>query len=315
MTLKEKVKKLKEECSDEEAAAAELQLQLTPAEKSRGWSKHQTHLCKKGNENEKQEFDEASKKDKGFKTALFLLKTSAPSFRNVQQKAKTKNELIMREKWMSEKEAYDRFGDDLEKHLASGRVSWREDRRTWGTYEYLDNDDYERKVTGTKELEWSHFQEYEMGGSDEEHWGKHFDKDLQSLLLDHTPGKGSSLAKGSGKGKGKGKGKGGKGNPNPNPPKAIEDLPLDQQMPEALKKLKKTKDLLTQMHSNFEEALAKVKGLNFLTKPAIKEKEKAKLDTLKATLTEAVATMANAREESKDLVQISMRTQSKASKK
>eukprot|EP00438_Fugacium_kawagutii_P001629 Skav211747 [mRNA] locus=scaffold1548:465637:466560:- [translate_table: standard] len=241
MTLKEKVKKLKEECSDEEAAAAELQLQLTPAEKSRGWSKHQTHLCKKGNENEKQEFDEASKKDKGFKTALFLLKTTAPSFCNVQQKAKTKNELIMREKWMSEKEAYDRFGDDLEKHLASGRVSWREDRRTWGTYEYLDNDDYERKVTGTKELEWSHFQEYEMGGGDEEHWGKHFDKDLQSLLLDHTPGKGSSLAKGSGKGKSKGKGKQGKGNPNPNPPKAIEDLPLDQQMPEALKKLKKTK--------------------------------------------------------------------------
>lgn len=90
------------------------------------------------------------------------------------------------------------------------------------------------------------------------------------------------------------------------------------------------------MYSNYEEALAKVKGMNFLTKPALKEKEKmlneveaslekvkkilakgenAKLDTIKATLTEAVATIANAKEESKDLAQISMRTQSKASKK
>lgn len=50
---------------------------------------------------------------------------------------------------------------------------------------------------------------------------------------------------------------------------------MDQQMPEALKKLKKTRDLLTQMYSNYEEALAKVKGMNFLTKPALKEKEKA----------------------------------------
>lgn len=106
---------------------------------------------------------------------------------------------------MSEKKAYDRFGEDLEKHLASGRVSWRKDRRTWGIYEYLDNDDYERKITGTKQQEWSHFQEFQMEGSDEDVWGKQFDKDLQRLLLDHTPGKGSaSLAKGSGKGKGKG---------------------------------------------------------------------------------------------------------------
>ena len=33
----------------------------------------------------------------------------------------------MKEKWMSEKEALDKFGQtDLDKHCASGRVHWRE---------------------------------------------------------------------------------------------------------------------------------------------------------------------------------------------
>ena len=53
MNLKEKVLQVTKEHDDENVAAAELQKQLTPAEKSRAWGKRQTHLCQKGNEEEK----------------------------------------------------------------------------------------------------------------------------------------------------------------------------------------------------------------------------------------------------------------------
>ena len=54
-------------------------------------------------------------------------------------------------------------------------------------------------------------------------------------------------------------------------------------MGEELKKLKQTKELLTQTYSNYEEALEKVKSLKYLTKPVLKEKEK-QLEQLETTL-------------------------------
>ena len=88
--------------------------------------------------------------------------------------------------------------------------------------------------------------------------------------------------------------------------------------------------------TNSEEALEKVKGMQYLTKPAFKEKEaqlsklettlgkvkkqlakgdKGKVNTTKDLLKEAVATISEAKEEAKELVQISMKTQSKSSRK
>lgn len=70
------------------------------------------------------------------------------------------------------------------------------------------------------------------------------EKELHSLIMDQTPGKG----KGKGKGKvspKKGKGRG-KGDTNPETPKALEDLPPDEQQVECIKKLKKTRDLVRQ---------------------------------------------------------------------
>ena len=54
----------------------------------------------------------------------------------------------------------------------------------------------------------------------------------------------------------KGKGRG-KGDTNPEAPKALEDMPPDEQQVECLKKLKKTRDLLQQCRTNYEEALEK----------------------------------------------------------
>ena len=176
-----------------------------------------------------------------------------------------------------------------------------------------------------------------MAEDEGQSWEDHLQKELNSLLMEHTPGKGkgASLVKGHGKGAGKGaKGKTkNKGKSRDTP--ALEDMPPEEQLGEALKKLKKTKELLTQTHSNYEEALEKVKGLKYLTKPALKDKEKQleqlettlgkvkrllakggknKLDGVKEALKEAVATMQEAKDEAKELVQISLKTQSKASK-
>ena len=76
------------------------------------------------------------------------MRQEAPKFCNTSESVQAESKLTYREKWMSEKEAMEKFGDDLDHHLGSGRVSWRECSRTWGVYEYLDNEDYEKTTTG-----------------------------------------------------------------------------------------------------------------------------------------------------------------------
>ena len=200
-------------------------------------------------------------------------------------------------------------------------------------------------MVGGKAKSWEQAQEHEEQEDDVDGWGQKFEQSLQSLLMETTPGKGkgkgkltggkgeSTLGKGKGNGKGKGKGRGkGKGNPDM---QALEDLPKEEQMEEGLKKLKKTKDLVTQTMSNYEEALEKVSHMGYLTKTAFKEKEgylkaleatldkvkkllgkgdKNKLEVVKEALKEAVASLAEAKEEAKELVQISMKANSKQSK-
>ena len=91
---------------------------------------------------EKKTFEKGSKKETGYLTALFLMRRKAPKFCTTSASVQAESKLTYREKWMSEKEAMEKFGDDLEHHIASGRVSWPECSRTWGVYEYLDNEDY-----------------------------------------------------------------------------------------------------------------------------------------------------------------------------
>ena len=95
----------------------------------------------------------------------------------------------------------------------------------------------------------------------------------------------------------------------------------------------KNEEFSAAMH---DKPLEKVKGMKYLTKPAFKEKEaqlakleatlgkvkkqlakgdKGKVSITKDVLKEAVATISEAKEEAKELVQISMKTQSKSSRK
>ena len=201
MPLKEKIARASEE-EDEQQGALVLQESLSAGEKSRAWSKHQTHLWKKGNEEELAEFQAASKEEKGQLTCLFLMRQDAGYYCNVSKTVKATNRLEKKEKWMSEKKAYDEFGDDLEKHVASGRVVWREALGTPDTWEYMDTMDFCKKSIESHSKQWSMGQEFEQRDDEIEAWDKQMSKELHSLIMDasSTPGKGRALEKGKEKG-------------------------------------------------------------------------------------------------------------------
>ena len=171
--------------------------------------------------------------------------------------------------------------------------------------------------------------------NEEDEWEKLLDKDLLALMSEHGPGKGTTLAKGKTKGKGKGQGK----NPNNNnnngkDPLPLEDMSEEEQRADAIKKLRKSRDLLAHTMANYEEALEKVKPVGYLSKPALKQKadmlktlqksfnqvkdtlvkaEETKVSKMKDLLKDAVAVVKDAKDEAKELVQISMKTGSKSS--
>ena len=343
MSLKDKVKKIAEENEDEVGAAMVLKETMSNEEKTRAWNRHNKHLQKVGNEEEKEEFQNASKKDKGLLTALWLMRSDSPKFCTVARTASLEKVLTKTEKWLSEKEAIEKWGqDDLNKHIESGRVVWRE-TSTWNVFEYCDTQDYQKKTMAKHGQQWLEAQEYQQHEDEAGEWEEQLNKDLLSLMNEFTPGKGggksgkgTASAKGGASGRGKGKTGRTPGNREKNQRENIplEDLPMEEQLPAALHKLRKTRDILAHTHSNYEEALEKVKKLSYLGKGPLKEKEallkalhstlegvkkhlvkgeKNKLGVLKDLLKDSVKVIKDAKEEAKELVQISMRTTSKAS--
>eukprot|EP00435_Cladocopium_sp_Y103_P052423 s3841_g16.t1 len=189
-------------------------------------------LDKEGrNEDEKKEFEESSKKDKGLKTALYLMRTEAAKFCSVSKQTSLESSLRKKEEWLSERQAIDKWGQkDLDKHLESGRVVYRQAAGTWGdVWEYMDTQDYVKALTGKHNKSWLEAQEFEQQPDEEDAWSQLLGKDLMGLLSEQGPGKGAP-AKGKGKGKTKTK------NQTPQP---VEDMAPEEQLHEGLKKMKK----------------------------------------------------------------------------
>ena len=135
VSLKEKIQNAVEEHSDEETQAIVLHQSMTPGEKSNAWNQHQTHLKKCGNESLKNDFESLDRKGKGLSTALFWLKKNRAVYAHVSKEAAKETSLKKREKWLSEMEANAKWSPaELEKHIQSGRVIWRECPTTWGVY-------------------------------------------------------------------------------------------------------------------------------------------------------------------------------------
>ena len=333
MSLQEKIKQIAQEHDDPVEAALVLKENMSAEEKTRAWNRHNKQLKKPGNGDEMAKFTDANKVGKGTLTALWLMKNDSPKWCTVAKQSQMEASLVKSEDWLSEKEALEKWGEkDLAKHCESGRVIWRE-ASSHDVWEYMDTQAWSKKTTGVKRQSWQLGQEFQQGSEEVEDWDAWLDTDLLSMMNEFHPGKGKGKGTTPGKGKvkgttpGKGKGK----------VKAIKDVDGDEDDPQqAIQKLRKARDLLAHTSCNYEEALEKVKKLGYLGKAALKEKETTlkllvdtlqkvketlvkggttKVDKLKALVVEGVKVAKDAKEETKELVQISMRTQSKASTK
>ena len=337
MSLKEKVEAINGEDMDEEEAVTLFKDSLTPDEGSQIWGQHQTHLKK--NPLEKGEHDSLGRKEKGMAVALWYLQKSRKSFHNVTHCMDQSTTFTRKEKWLSEKQIYDRFTEyELECHLNSGRVTWRHDPLTRGCFEYQDLGDYTAKVSVAKKRSITAGQEYDPTGEEETAFLEEFSKDTNLQLKNAE-----SLAKGD-KGKGKGGKSSGSGQKGLGKGKGRQQLALEDKKPEdpqeewedALGKARRARDFVSTKQSEVEEALAKVpksflsaglkkstaqfqKKLEEMLKKLkgflLKEYSQKALKALKECLPEAATLIKDVKAHSKELTHMANKTMSKTSSK
>ena len=277
LSLDEKIRAVAENAETEEEAASALQQSMTKAEKNKCWSKHNTHL--KNHPDEKKALEKATKTEKGLASALFLLRKEGKKYLSVKSKVSAEETLQKTEEWETEKEMLQKFTDqEFQRHLASGRVVWRQDPTTWDCYEYCDTKKFKKTVNVGRKKQWEEGQEYEPTAEESASYSGLYNQAMglqgDALASLDSLGKGFDLAKGKGKGKGKetgtgkGRGKGkGKTTGQGKAQLAIKDGQVESQEEEeeepeetekeTLKKVKKARDACTSALSNLELALHK----------------------------------------------------------
>ena len=269
MKLSDRIQQIGNQSETAQEAAVALKETLTKGEASRAWSAHQTHLKK--NEEAAAAFTELTKKEKGLAVALFLVKDNIPKFMHITDSHQQSQSLDKREKFESETSILQRFSkEELDLHLASGRVSWRYDLWGSGVVEYCDHGNLERVTRAKRTKEYVQGQEYEACQDSQQEWEQLAGWSLEQHLQE------AEGFKGAGKGKGKAIGKGktltkGKGQ------LALEDK-KEQKTPEqewhdCLNKVKKARDGLTSIMSDFEAARQKCDLAKRLTKTVKREGE------------------------------------------
>jgi len=154
------VQKAAEGATNEEEAAANLKGMLTKLDHSKIWNQHKRHLEKDADE--AAENATLGKKDKGMAAALWFVRKNKPKFMSIQMSMNAGDELIKTDEWISEKQCLDRFGsEEMQRHVNSGRLLWREDPWTPSVYQYKDQGDLKRLKTVKKSKLLQQGQEYE----------------------------------------------------------------------------------------------------------------------------------------------------------
>ena len=179
LTLAEKVNQICEAASSPEEAAVELKKQLSTLENSKIWGKHKTHL--NHNPEDKKSFEGLQvKKEKGLASALWFVQSQASKFQCLQLSMSSANALQKVEAWCSQKQMEQKFdGDELQSHLNSGRVIWRDDPITAGIYQCKDVNDVSRTISVQKNKSLSQGQEYTPDQDEEDFFSDIFSKDRQ----------------------------------------------------------------------------------------------------------------------------------------
>ena len=239
----------------------------------------QFNTAKKHNPDMKADYEVMGKKDKG-KAALgwYLSKVTGGRFQTSTVTVASQQRAIKTEEWLSEKEAHDRFGKDLDAHVESGRVIYREAPGTKGVWEYQDT----QKVRVEKELSkgkaWQQGHEGTANEEDSGNFDAFFDTFLSNqanagLFLDTGDvgfwksqgkggeGKGGEYTQGKGSGKSV---KGGKGKAVD--PLALTDMSEEDKLVECQAKAKKMLTIIQQTMTSCEEVIAQAKTSKYYTK-------------------------------------------------
>ena len=253
MSLKDKMKAAAEGAEDPNEAAIVLHDSMSKLEKSKAWSKHQTAL-EHGSRQEQAAYNDMSKKDKGIAAAAYLLEKEGKQFMTALKKVSVGEKVTKADNWETELQMLAKFTpEELDLHLQSGRVVWRECPSTWGAYEYKDTQCFQREISTNRAKEWQSGVEYDPMEEDLEKFMDLFTKECHSLEVDdHPKGKGSGKSYGKGKGLGKGKTKN----------KSKQDTPDDKldTLEKVLKACKTARNMVASTQSDLELALEKAKS-------------------------------------------------------
>ena len=266
MTLDQKIKKALEEGETQEESAEILKKSMAKLEHSKVWAKHKAALEKAPAK--EQEHDKLSKKDKGLAASQWLLEKEGKKYMSALKKVKAEETVTRRDKWETELQMLQKFSqEELERHLASGRIIWREDPRTPYTYEYKDLADYEKVVKGKRGKEWSSGVEFDPEEEDLEKFLQLYNTEAVSGQLEAGGGTGlgkgqpSSLGKGQPSSLGKGRGKRSKRDlpalTNGEPEKEEEDDEEETALEKAMKAARTARNMLTATKEDLELALEK----------------------------------------------------------
>eukprot|EP00438_Fugacium_kawagutii_P016161 Skav224595 [mRNA] locus=scaffold2684:237171:238178:- [translate_table: standard] len=328
MSLKEKMEAACEQASDPEEASLVLYNSMDKNEKACAWSKHQRAL-KDMSPEEQEKHAALAKKDKGVAAAAYILEKTGKQYMSALKKVKTQEVVKQQDTWKSELEMLAKWTkEELEAHIQSGRIHWRECPGTWGVYEYKDTQDVSRELSWKRQQEYQEGTEFEPAAEDLEKFKELFGLDWKSLPVDDTKGfgKGSGAVKGPGKGQGKGKGKG-KGK---NKGQEEKQLTAEEALEETLKACKKARNMVNSQKADLENALEKAKGqlsksgkatahtlLEELGKAFNLLKKCLGLNTpdlakLKEILMDTAKTIKAAKDHQKELKQLANKTQSAA---
>ena len=265
MSLQEKVEQAASEAEgDPEAAAAKLKTTLNAKEKQSVWSKHQTWL--KSHPKDAKALQKATKKEKGEAASLWLMKQQGAQFLSCSAKVTQEEALKKAENWESEKQILKKWSwEEMQLHLSSGRLIWRQDPYSPGVWEYQDTQAWQKETKVSRGKRWEFGSDHQAPSEEVQEGFTHlYDQEAFGMAghMSSLYGKGSGKSSSSSLAKGKGKGK--KGNQlaiedqkeEENEEEAEED-DAEGKVAEALRKVRKCRDQTMSSLSDLEQALKK----------------------------------------------------------
>ena len=251
--------------------------------------------------------------------------------------------------WESEKQILKKWSwDEMQLHLASGRLIWRQDPCSPGVWEYQDTQAWQKETKVSRGKRWEQGTDHQAPGEELQEWFTHlYDQEAFGMAGQMSSLYGKGFGKSSSSSLAKGKGKGKKG-----PQLAIEDQKEEEnkeeeeededeepdgnenegKVAEALKKARKCRDQTMSSLSNLEEALKKAapqlstkgKGGALATQLKLeKQLKQAKalllknshsLSDLKKFLDDSAKALKSAKDDIKELKQIGSKTESVSGK-